>query len=545
MDKHNETELNKLPVCAAEFIKLVIKKMRYRRKVRRDVQAELAAHFEDELRGCKTDEEKEQNAQRLIEQFGEAKLLGILLRRAKKRCRPLWRTVVARTFQAIGVLILCLIAYAVWFFTGKPAITTDYLTEFNRITCPAADESLNAAPFFEQAAAVCPNRPDEKSDFWGKSYFDANETERQVISDWVQLCSDSLNLITKGTERPYYWRQYKTSGEPDDDGSMLGVLFPHLPEFRKLALAFRFRAQIKATKGEYPSAFNNLITSYKFGRLVGQGEKTIIEQLVGMGIRAWAARGIREILSRYSGGAEELAALQADFAKAQTGQEFQLQLLPERLMIYDEIQRSFTEDRIGGGHPYIKRLSAMDIMSGGPEISPASVAARVFFFHPNKAETRRDTDEFYDFFEKILKTSPAELKLKSIDLNKEIESMVEGNLFLNIWAPALSEVHKINYHFKTEVQSTPVIIAAARFKIDKGRYPENMSELQRAGYIKEITIDPFSAQPLVYKRTEDNFTLYSVGYNLEDDGGQVYRNKEGKVRLWAEEGDAVFWPVQK
>lgn len=84
-----------LPVCSVEFIKLVIKKMRCRKKVRRDVQAELAAHFEDELKECATDKERDEKAQQLIGDFGDVKLLGILLRRAKKRCRPLWRTVVA------------------------------------------------------------------------------------------------------------------------------------------------------------------------------------------------------------------------------------------------------------------------------------------------------------------------------------------------------------------------------------------------------------------------------------------------------------------
>ena len=69
----NKKEQNKLfdniPACAAEFIKLVIKKMRYRKKVRLDVQAELTAHFEDALKDCTTDEEKEQRAKQLIEQF--------------------------------------------------------------------------------------------------------------------------------------------------------------------------------------------------------------------------------------------------------------------------------------------------------------------------------------------------------------------------------------------------------------------------------------------------------------------------------------------
>ena len=104
----------------------------------------------------------------------------------------------------------------------------------------------------------------------------------------------------------------------------------------------------------------------------------------------------------------------------------------------------------------------------------------------------------------------------------------------------------LSYRFKADVQSLPVIIGALRFKIDKGQYPENLAELQQFGYIKEIPIDPWSDKPLVYKRTTDNFSLYSVGLNFKVDGGQVYRDEKGKPQLWHDEfGDAVFWPVQK
>ncbi|MHC4426855.1 MAG: hypothetical protein ACYSYV_12280, partial [Planctomycetota bacterium] len=101
-----DKQLQTLPRCAIDFIKLVIKKMRYRKKVRAEVMAELAAHFEDELRDCKSDEERSQKAQKLISDFGDAKLLGILLRRAKIRCRPLWQTIAARTFQIVGIIAL-------------------------------------------------------------------------------------------------------------------------------------------------------------------------------------------------------------------------------------------------------------------------------------------------------------------------------------------------------------------------------------------------------------------------------------------------------
>ena len=143
-----------LPPCAADFIKRVIKKMRYRKKVRADVAAELFAHFEDELKDCSTAEQKEQKAQLLIDTFGDIKLLAVLLRRAKKRCRPLWRIMFARTCQAIVILFVCCIAYVAWFLTGKPSITTNYVEQLNRLTRPTADESLNAAPLYKKACEL-------------------------------------------------------------------------------------------------------------------------------------------------------------------------------------------------------------------------------------------------------------------------------------------------------------------------------------------------------------------------------------------------------
>jgi hypothetical protein len=537
-----------LPENAGNLIKSIIGQMRYRKKVQDDVMAELAAHFEDELRDCRTDEEKEQKARRLIESFGDVKLLAVLLRRAKKRCRPLWRTVVARTFQTIGVLILCFTAYVVWFFTGKPVVTVNYIAELNRLTRPIADESLNASPLFERAVAICPNRPEEKSKFWQRSCIDANEAERQVIESWVQLCANSLSLVAQGVEKPYFWRQHKTSGSPNDDGSMMGISLPGLTKFRNIGQSLCFRAQIQAAKGEYSQAFDDLVVCYKFGKLIGQGEKTIVEQIIGIGTQITAVKNIREILSNYPVGAEELAVLQTNFAEAQTDQEFRLRLLFEKLAMYDEIQRCFTEDRLGGGHPYLKRLQALTGGGGmgDSEISPDAFIVRILFFHPNKAETRQKADEFYDFLEEASKMSPAELKRKSIDLDGQILPMIKGNIFLSILTPALGAVYKTSYRLKADVQSVPVIIAALRFKIDKGQYPEDLAELQQFGYIKEIPIDPFSDQPLVYKKTADNFTLYSIGLNFKDDGGQVYRDEKGILRLWDYEfGDAVFWPVQK
>ena len=122
--KPSETSL---PPCVTEFIGQVTKKMRYRRKVRQDVQAELTAHFEDELRGCEEPQEREQKARKLIEEFGDAGLLAVLCRRAKKRCRPLWRKVAIRTVQAVGIVWLYGLLCSLPLLIGKPSLKVDYL----------------------------------------------------------------------------------------------------------------------------------------------------------------------------------------------------------------------------------------------------------------------------------------------------------------------------------------------------------------------------------------------------------------------------------
>ncbi len=538
--KDKNIELNSLPKSAKEFISLIIKKMGYRKKVRLEVAQELTNHFEDELHNCTDEQQRQQKAQRLIEQFGDAKMLGILLRRAKKRCRPLWRTAVARFFQAVAILILCLIIYIAWFLSGKPAVTVDYIAKVNRLVRPVADESLNAMPLFDEAVAACPNLPDRYSEIWKKSYDDMNETEKETVSDIVRRCSASLQLIEQGVQKPYCWPKY--TAKPDSDGSLMAVVVPNLADFRNLGRVLCFRAQIQAAAGQYTQAFTSLTNCYRFGRMTKQGEKSFVEQLFGIYVEAAAISNMRQIMHHYEIEAQLLARFQQEFEKACDDEDFTLNILLKKFFIYDEIQRCFTEDRLGGGHLYLKRLLRLQ---ENPDIA---TVLKSMFTQPNNAQTKEQLDILYNFIEKTLKISPAQLREQSEkdgDLNEQVETKIKGNLFLQTLMPAFDSINRLCYCIKTDVKSVPVITAALRFKADIGQYPQDLTQLKQAGYINKIPIDPFSDKPLVYRKTDEGFILYSVGLDYKDDGGVLGTNSEGQKTIWAGEGDAVFWPVQK
>ncbi len=257
-DIRENKDLGNLPACVCEFVRGVVKKMRYRRKVRQDVQNELTAHFEDELKEYKTDEERRQKAQRLIAEFGDVKLLAVLLRRAKKRCRPLWRTVVARTFQTVGVLVLCLIVYTIWFMSGKPSIRVDYLAQLNQMSRPSLRGEDNAWPHYEKAIQLFVEPAEElvKSDAFGSSgeqgdrSFSKLVRQEQEISKWIEQNVSAWQEFEAGSSKAYCYREHQYSSENPNDRLLLCVTLPHVQVLRGLAKLGVWRARAAAARSQ-------------------------------------------------------------------------------------------------------------------------------------------------------------------------------------------------------------------------------------------------------------------------------------------------------
>jgi len=549
MEKKNETEgkYSMLPVSVTDFIKLIIKKMRYRKKVGEEVEAELSSHFEDELKGCKAEAEREQKAQQLVSEFGDVKMLAILLRRAKKRCRPLWRTVVARAFQAVGVLFVCVVLYIVWFLIGKPVVTRDYIAEFNLMVRPVADESLNAATLYNKAIEVFEELPEDISEALGKRYYEATQEDKQLIGKWLTDNDEVLELVTAGTKRPYYWQHYE--GE-----EMLSVLLPWFAGYRKLAFSLRWRSRLHAENGRYEEAFSDIKTCYLFGRHVKGTKLVLIEQLVGIAIEAIAVENLRDILSEHQIDAAVLATVQKDFEQILASEDFTMSFEGEKMFVYDEIQRCFTEDRFGGGHLYLSRIVNLSddsddvlgiILENLSSPEGWGRAVNVLFFHPNKQQTREAADRFYAFCETFAQKTPAQIKAEGLGIEKETMKIVGDNLFLSVLTPALGMAAQRGHQHRTNVEATISILALQRYKADKGSFPDNLQELVTAGYLRQLPVDVFSDKPLIYRKTDESFILYSIGGNFEDDGGKAEIDSKGRPKLWDYDGDAVFWPVTK
>ncbi len=540
---HKKTDLRNLPTSAAEFIKHVIKKMRYRRNVREEVQAELAGHFEDELKDCAPDEEREQKSRELVGSFGDVKLLAVLLRRAKKRCRPLWKTAVARTFQTAGIITLCFIFYVIWFMSGRPVITTDYVAELNRVNRPVTDESLNAAPLYHKAAERYSKLPEDISLLLlRKKYWEVAPEEKQLMAKWLTDNQEILELVVAGTQKPYYWRTY---GNKQNTSEMISILPTDLNKFRNLVRALIWRARLSAEQNQYEDAFNDVKSCYRFGRHL-KGDGFLVEQLTAFSTEMVATRTLRDILSEHRIDAARLATLQKDYAQMIADENFVIGLEAEKMSLFDEIQRSFTADGRGGGHLYIVRIREIAEFFDWSDTDSWLVTnfVRVLFTHPNKQQTLTAANKFYDYTQEATLKTPARMRTEQIDIDREAQRLSSGNVLLSMFLPSIERIIEYSYLSKADVQATLAIIAILRYKQDTGGYPEDLEQLTADAYLKELPMDPYSDKLLVYKKTGESFVLYSLGPDFDDDGG-VENPKDSQVRKQEGPGDEVFWPVPK
>jgi len=62
-------------------------------------------------------------------------------------------------------------------------------------------------------------------------------------------------------------------------------------------------------------------------------------------------------------------------------------------------------------------------------------------------------------------------------------------------------------------------LACRLYKSKNGSYPVSLEELV-PGFLPEVPIDPFTGEPLVYRREGQGFIVYSLGSNEKDDGGR-------------------------
>jgi len=546
-----------LPLCAEQFIANVVRKIRYRKRACDEVREELTAHFEDELRDVTDPAERETRAKRLTEEFGDAELLAVLCRRAKKRCRPLWTKVAIRSMQAVGIIVLYSLLCSLRLFVGSPSLKVDYLAWLTDRTRAGREESLNAKPYFDKAAESLthPELLDKVLRFSSVRPADMNESQRRILAQVAEDNAGAFELLRQGVAKPDYWVEYEKAvqeplpaGVPEPSQTMTGLnlledpawafnraVMSSMPVYRKLAQAFHASILWRAWQGDVAGALDDGLVLMDFGMHL-EGRGTQIEQLVGIAIEAMGTQTVLTLLDSCKAAEQDLARAQAHLADLYARHSSLLDLTGDKAVWLAMVQRTFTDDGSGNGRVLKEGLplAAGDWKDG--------LTSLLLFGYPDRREMTSLIERYCSEYQAVLETPPSDPQHEA--RQAQWEALAGESFLLSVSTPAMERMVALVWRVQAGRRALSTTLAVMRYARDKGGYPSSLDALASEGYLNELPLDPYSGKPFGYLRTAEGFSLYSWGENLVDDGGHQGIGQNGAPRMYAENGDWVFWPVQ-
>ena len=110
------------------------------------------------------------------------------------------------------------------------------------------------------------------------------------------------------------------------------------------------------------------------------------------------------------------------------------------------------------------------------------------------------------------------------DLTRELNAIAKPYKFFAAEAiPNFAKAWQSTAYNQTMVNEAQIACALERYHLAHGEYPETLNALVPQ-FMEKIPHDIIGGQPLHYRRTSDGkFLLYSVGWNVTDDGGKKHQ----------------------
>ncbi len=522
-----------------DYIESLIKGVGASRRVRLEVAEEIGHHFVDAMGESAGDEAKEELARELMENFGDIKMLGKLIKRGKKRCRPLWQKVLIGTMQVAGILLLCIIARGAYLSIGTPVISVDYVQWMNEHVRGGRDEDLNALPYYERAVELSKEVPDELKDVF-RDLLPEQFTSKHwdAVEGFLARDAEALDALRQGAAKPYYWNVYegKTSKGrvPDMAAQVSSGVMSSMGGYKKLAQKVaRLQIPWSLHIGDIEGAINDSIVLHRFALHI-HGQGLLIEQLVGIAVEAIAHAKTFEIIDNFDISAEKLEDMQKQLEEIYNN-EVIFDLETEKGFFYDFIQCTFTDDGKGSGRA----------MKQGVAIAVGDLQGALKCFvagYPDRREVTASIDRYFERIGQLANQTPWQLAQAGWN-NAKWNELESNHLLLNTVNPGFRKLIETAWRVRASRSALVTVLAIKRYEKDKNAYPASLDELVGAGYLKELPLDPYGDGTLGYRRVGNDFMLYSFGVDMKDDGGRL-GTKNGEPFKWADDGDWVFWPVE-
>ncbi len=108
---------------------------------------------------------------------------------------------------------------------------------------------------------------------------------------------------------------------------------------------------------------------------------------------------------------------------------------------------------------------------------------------------------------------------------EDIKAYKPQSLFGANLAGSLTSVAQQTGRKITTTRATLTAVMIERYRLANAEYPKSLQQLVPQ-YTDAVPVDPFTGKELLYRLNEDSYTVYGVGENCKDDGGDILDHKK-------------------
>ncbi|MFI4862450.1 MAG: hypothetical protein ACIAXF_17425 [Phycisphaerales bacterium JB063] len=358
---------------------------------------------------------------------------------------------------------------------------------------------------------------------------------------WLEANRAALDRVVAATRRPRYWAPMVTV--EGDAETVLSVYLPHLGYHRELARALQARIYDRADSGQPVAAVADILALRRLAALQ-RHDPTLIGAIVAISIDALILESIKHLLDIGVLDEDALNHLvdewdnrvalvpmseQMNIGERCTGIDLMQHLWMGRLGWF-RVTEGFDDD-------------ADDLLSRGFQSSLFDInqALLTLNHHYDREVQLMRIDDFatfqrfrerweaeYDLDIRELRDNEAELAatLARVGLTRQGRTEFLTKMFINIMMPALGAARRTEFRYNTHQYAVYLAIQCERYRLATGGIPASLDALV-PDYLDEVPIDPIDGQPMRYRTTDAGFVVYSIGTDLEDNGGLVHDFQDG------------------
>ncbi len=325
-------------------------------------------------------------------------------------------------------------------------------------------------------------------------------SDLQAAEELLEQYENSLRQLHEAAERGGAARY------PTNFNNGFESLFPPIAMFRSGAALLKLQAHVRAHRGDAHGAARSIRTMLMLADSLQQ-EPITISQLVRTALDGMATDLLRDVLPHVDFSDEDLKRLQDDVRARDYKGGMQNALLGQRVIGVQAIKDPST-------------FGDEDMMVAPGLPLTRNVDLAFFLGHMRRLIA-------------AMKKPWPQVRQAVSQVNEEFERATYGGSALSRWQHIMSEQlvlpdqTAINAAARGETYcgAADVALGVERFRREHGKLPQKLDELVPK-FLPRIPIDPYDGKPLRYVLRKNEYTVYSVGEDGVDDGGQGDENGE-------------------